>query len=275
MRPSSVSVLTFFILTLLIAAVAGSAFIAHNISFVENTANPMNALILFAYILGGAVFLIILLFFYKGKKLFLFVELLLEFFTLQLFFAFSLPPIATFLLSSFFVVLRLFYPVLRQPLLIISSAIVGAILGSSLDWFPAVLLASLLSVYDYAAVFLTKHMVFLAKELSKRGAAFSISSSPFSRPAIIEERTAHHAVRQKSGVLELGTGDLVIPSMIAVSFLKISTGLSMFSILGSIAGLAILFEHLEKKHGFWPALPPVVGGAFILSLFYLLLSHFF
>jgi len=65
---------------------------------------------------------------------------------------------------------------LTQDVAILLSIIgVGALLGASLGFLPALILLGLLAVYDVLAVFQTKHMVTMAKEIVKQKLAFTMA----------------------------------------------------------------------------------------------------
>jgi presenilin-like A22 family membrane protease len=68
--------------------------------------------------------------------------------------------------------------------------------------------------------------------------------------------------------IELGTGDLAIPAMLIVSALKISFWHGIFAMLGATIGMSLLFFFIEKKKGYWPALPPIVFFALLMLLIY-------
>ncbi len=267
MRQVTLLMIASFLFVQLAALAIGSRFIAERVSVVENPADPANAGIFFAYVLFSAVMLLLVLKFYSGKLLFLALEFLLLFFSLQIVFSLVVgATIAATVAALGLSLARFAFPRVRALFLLAASAVVGALLGASLDVVPAVLFSALLAGYDVVAVFYTKHMVTLARELSDRGAAFSI------RIAEGGEKKTKNAVDdrpagKKSGAgkeveaIELGTGDLVIPAMLHVSALKLSLVHAAASFAGGVLGLAFLFYVLEKQRGYWPALPPIVFGA--------------
>jgi len=248
MRRVSILLLSSFAIVLSVALFAGWNFISQKVSIVENPADLQNAAFFFAYILVATMLLILLLKFYKGNTLFRAVELLLEFSAIQVFLAIFANAIVSAAGALALVAIRFFNERLKTPFLMFATAIVGALLGSSLDLLPAMLLAWLLAAYDYYAVFHSKHMVFLAKQLGQRQAAFAIS------------------LKHKKESVLLGTGDFVMPAMLAVSALKISSLAAFSTAFGAFAGLAILVWHMEKNKGYYPALPPIVAGATVLFL---------
>lgn len=253
LRPVIPKTIAIFFLVQLAALLAGTQFQEQNVSVVDNPASTDNSLYFFATIVVFAVILLAILKFYKGKLLFLLLELAMEFTAVQLLVSLFASGITPALIAIATVILRLALPQTRQPLLMVTIAIVGGLLGSSLDIFPAALLALLLAGYDVIAVFYTKHMVTLAKELTNRQAAFSLK------------------ITQEKDKLELGTGDVVIPAMLIVSANRIGntavvisnntfTWPALVGLAGAVIGITALLFYLEKKKGYWPALPPITVG---------------
>jgi presenilin-like A22 family membrane protease len=283
-----------FLFVQLLALAVGSEFIAQKISVVKDSADNNNAIFFFGYVLFSAVVLLLVLRFYSGNLLFVFLEFVLLFFSMQILFSLVVDSELVAAGAALLVtLLRFKFPYIRALLLLLASAVVGALLGSSLDIVPAVILSALLAGYDVIAVFYTKHMVTLAKGLSARGAAFSIQitaekkiearTKAVVRPAlklpkgdaaysrgIATKVSAPTTDRERDSVetIELGTGDLVIPAMLLVSALKLDgVGTlplhAIAAFAGSVLGIAGLFWVLERQRGYWPALPPLVFGALL------------
>lgn len=253
MKPIITKTLALFTLVQIAALFAGLKFTEQQISLVENSASADNSFYLFGTIVAFAVILLIILKLYKGKLLFLFLELAMEFTAVQIFTSLFTTGITPALVAIAAVILRLLLPQFRQSILLATIAIVGGLLGSSLDIVPAAILAILLAGYDVVAVFYTKHMVALAKELTHRQAAFTIK------------------VIQEKDKLELGTGDIVIPAMLIVAANRVGSQMfqingsavsiaAIFGMVGAVIGIAALLFYLEKKKGYWPALPPITLG---------------
>jgi hypothetical protein len=139
-------------------------------------------------------------------------------------------------------------------------------------------------------------MVTMAKELDSRDAAFALTFG--SRDAASREagKPAFDFVplklnggnaspkgksKEKRGVLakppgkpgsfiQLGTGDLVVPAILAVSGLRESIVLAVAIAFGALVGLFVLFEFMERKRGYWPALPFIIGFATVaMGAYYL------
>ncbi|MEK6954418.1 MAG: presenilin family intramembrane aspartyl protease [Candidatus Micrarchaeota archaeon] len=285
MKTGSFYILLSFINVQLLAIIVGWLFILAQVSVTKDPSDVGNSAFLFGYILAAAVGILVLLKFYKGKMLFYLLELSMVFVSFSIFFA--LMPFPDLVLPGDFaiswalilgiaaVVLRVIYPSYKNIFLLFASAIVGALLGASLDILPAAILAMALSVYDVVAVFYTKHMVTLAKELGEREAGFSITFPSDLKGKILPKKQADRLKKMYTkkvlGAVELGTGDLAIPAMLVVSALKIGFWYSMAAALGATFGISLLFFYIEKKKGYWPALPPIVFFALLaMSLYYIL-----
>ncbi len=219
----------------------------------ENPEDIENAIGLIAYILASTVLFLILLYFFKGALIFKILETFVVFMTSALVFSMFFPS-AEFVLAILLVSTRIFLSkslLLRNMSATISVAAVGAIIGTHLGVFPVLLFIILLSIYDFIAVFKTKHMVTLAKGITKKNLAFTF--------AIPSPELEHQ--------FELGTGDMVIPLTFAASVMNASaiSGVSypMYLIpgamilLASLAGLLWTIDYSSKNVGkALPALPP-------------------
>ncbi len=263
------SVLLFvFVAGQALALAVGWQFILQQLSVVENPDDVGNAVNFLAYVLVAAVVLLLVLKFYSGKLFFQALEFGLIFFSTFLVMGLFADGDTAMLLGVAAGAVRFFRPSARYYLIIFSASVAGALLGASLGILPAVAFAALLSIYDFLAVFHTKHMVALAQGLSSRGANFSVKITAPASPAKIGGSKASKGNKNK-GVLptesiELGTGDFVIPSMISVSAIKLSLLQAYAAFAGSVLGVLVLLWFLEKRRGYFPALPPIVGGSLLL-----------
>ncbi len=256
MRVLLTKVFLLFVFVQLLALSIGTIFTAQAISVVENPASTDNSFYFFGIIILFAVILLVILKYYHGKLLFQILELAMQFTAVQILANNFVNELIATGIALVTIAVRLKWKETKQFFLLITVAVVGALLGASLDVLPGAILAILLSTYDVIAVFYTKHMVTLAKKLTKQEGAFSIK------------------VQEKKEKLELGTGDLVIPAMLIVSANKIGvkiietqfgwlTSPSLAALIGACIGIAALLVFLEKHKGYWPALPPITIGTLI------------
>ena len=185
-------------------------------------------------------------------------------------------------------------PWLRNTTTIISSIGMGIIIGMFGFSFGYFLMA-LIAVYDYVAVFITKHMQVMARALASRNLSFLIGSSDISlvpentiprrdrpdamkaaaelgkRNPSIEKFVKAGAVPMVSQVM-LGAGDLAIPLMLAVSA-YISFGdffVPLVIACGAAAGVLGTMYLLKKYMVPLPAIPPLfafINAALAIALF--------
>ncbi|MEM0475980.1 MAG: presenilin family intramembrane aspartyl protease [Candidatus Norongarragalinales archaeon] len=242
LRSVSLRLIAIFAIAQAIALFAGAQFIAQRVSVVQDSASVANSAFLFAYVIGATLLMLVLIKYYKGSKLFLLFEYLLIFSTVELFAAMFVGELLALTAAALVVSVRFALPRARNASLVLAIAVVGGLLGASLDLLPAAVFAGALACYDVIAVFYSGHMVTLAKALSKRGAAFAVH------------------LRDGKESIQLGTGDVVIPGMLSVSAAKIAPAAGAFGLLGSLLGLIAIIVVLEKFKGYWPALPPIVFG---------------
>lgn len=165
---------------------------------------------------------------------------------------------------------------LRNTLAILSTASVGLVIGLSLDFNSVIIFLTILAVYDLVAVFITKHMITLATELSKKQTSFSVASQQFIpkkefKEVVVEATSTNLPVYVSR--IELGSGDLVAPLTLAVaSFrLKFSLVQPLFVVIFSSFGLLLTIFILIKYKRPLPALPPL----FIFSSLGLITSLLF
>jgi presenilin-like A22 family membrane protease len=155
---------------------------------------------------------------------------------------------------------------------IISGAGVGSLLGASLGVLPAVVFMLILSAYDFVSVFITKHMVYMAKALTERPTAFTIAAPPNLKSLTSTGMRRTRKSSKTVHVFQLGVGDMVIPLMFAVSVLN-SFGVvnAVASIIGAAVALFGLIYFMSKKPRPLPALPFITFGTFAAFLLSMLL----
>ncbi len=217
--------------------------------FTENPDDPINALALIVGILFFTGVLLLFMKFFKGAGLFRILEIFVLFSATVIAASAFLPELA-FLFAVQLVALKLLFPknvFIRNVAAVVAIAGVGALIGVSLGVVPVLIFLILLSVYDFIAVFKTKHMVTLAKGISGRNLAFSV------------------ALPSKKHQFELGTGDLVMPLVFAVSVMKASQPLGFpnfvvpaaMVLVASLIGLLLTINYIRTRIGkALPALPP-------------------
>ncbi len=243
----------------------------------ENPENVENSLFLIVYMLliTGVIILMV-----KYKKVLLkVVETVAVFFASMVTFDFLFPITIFFIpvsiiISSILTAWKMLRPsVLNQNLaLIFSIAGAGAVIGASLGVFPVLVFIAIISVYDFVSVFLTKHMVYIAKEITKTPTAFTAAFPyKFEKPKKVVLKGKK--ITKKFHVFQLGGGDIAIPLIFSISAFR-TYGLiqAVFSILGSIISLSLLIYYVTKRPGTaLPAIPWISCGmlaGFIVSMMF-------
>ncbi len=167
---------------------------------------------------------------------------------------------------------KFFDPRLRNATATLSSTGVAVMFGMFLTFTDAIIFMIVISIYDYVAVFITRHMVTLASEFGKRKMSFSVAS---------EERVVERArvimpsgkvkekLEEKTELLELGTGDIAIPLAFNIVVFKTvfpynpAAAMSGYIVMStfSLLALALLLVYVKKNRLFLPALPPILLGS--------------
>jgi presenilin-like A22 family membrane protease len=238
----------------------------------ENPESLGNPLILFVYMMVSTVGILLLVKFWKPSIRGL--EAFVVFFSSWITFDFLFPvAIGYFSLGLFLAILLTLWKFFRPTILsqnvaaVVSGAGVGAVLGASFGIVPSLLFLVILCIYDFVSVFITKHMVILAKALTKTPTAFTIASPhKFKKATFVGIKGR----KKKVHVFQLGVGDIVIPLMFSISLLRNFPALnSLFTIAGSTIALLLLIYFMSKKPRPLPALPFISMGTlsgFIISM---------
>ncbi len=150
---------------------------------------------------------------------------------------------------------------LHNLILILTLPGIAALLGASLNPWTAVLILIIMSVYDYVAVYKTKHMVRMAKAMISGRAIFAMIFPEHWHGFKSHLNEAHPG----EGFMMLGTGDFVFPLIMATSAYAISPVAAW--LVFSFALLGLLLMHLifisQKIRRPMPALPPLAAFAII------------
>ena len=258
--------ITIFLITQAVGLFVASNLIAQDVHATivnDNPEDPINTIGLMAYILAFTAVLLIVIKFAKGKFSFVFLklfELLAVFGTSWIVFAifagyFASPESADLIgfgIAAIIIALRLAFwkkLLLRNFATMIAVIGAGALIGVSLGIIPVIIFIIALSIYDFIAVFKTKHMVSLAKAITDKNLAFTV------------------AMPTKEHQFELGSGDLVIPLVFASAALSSSSIIAaIFVLAGSLIGLLITIDYSSRHVGkALPALP--LQGIFMIAFF--------
>ena len=147
------------------------------------------------------------------------------------------------------------YVWLHDLVLILTLPSIAALIGVSLNPWAVVVLLMVMSVYDYVAVYKTKHMVKMAKAMITGRAIFAMIFPEHWHGFKFPVSEAHPG----EGFMMLGAGDFVFPlimasSTFALNFFAPWLVLS-FSLLGLLIMHLIFFSQKIRKP--MPALPPL------------------
>jgi presenilin-like A22 family membrane protease len=156
---------------------------------------------------------------------------------------------------------------------------------------------ALLAIYDFIAVFITKHMIAMGNAAASMNLALLVGTVeaeaiPTSQLSAAERKDAprfRSAFQKNPELLKdldrrkmvpivaprlLGNGDLATPAMVAVSAYKVigSFTLSLVVVVGATAGLIATFYILSKYRRPLPAIPPLFIGILLSIAVYSLAS---
>jgi len=152
--------------------------------------------------------------------------------------------------------------------IILGIAGMGATLGLRLEPFTVAVLLVVFSFYDFIAVYKTKHMVKMAKEMIEHRAIIALVVPQ----NISGFKDGLGELNKKGKFLILGGGDIAFPLLLSVSLISYSLSSSLivgcFSILGLSISFFIFTTQKTKKP--IPALPPIALFSilgFLISLF--------
>lgn len=179
----------------------------------------------------------------------------------------------SFILSLILAVIYNFYPYVwfHNIILILTLPGIVSMLGASFRPQATIIFLIFMSIYDYIAVYKTKHMVVMAKAMI---AGRAISAMIF--PEHWRGFKSHlNDVRPGEGFMILGTGDFIFPMIMATSAYAISAATAWIVFAASLFGLLLM--HLifisQKVRRPMPALPPLAAFA-ILGFLIAVIFHF-
>ncbi len=153
--------------------------------------------------------------------------------------------------------------------MILAMAGAGSVLGLTFTPEVIVILLIIFSIYDFIAVYKTKHMVEMAKEMIESRAILGLVVPP----DLASFKQNLKQVKPGGKFMVLGGGDVVFPLLLCSSL--VSSGIlnslivALFSLIGLLAGFLFFISQKQKKA--IPALPPIalfsIIGYFITKLF--------
>ena len=231
--------------------------------FAEDSNSIWNAAYLFVSIMIMTAIILLLMRLRKRKQTLWALEALAVFVTSMIVFEIFFGETIGLFLSICVLLWRFTFRksvLFRNFVGMIAIAGAGGLIGLSLGIVPIVAFITALAIYDLIAVFGTKHMVAIGKEVTKENFAFTI------------------ALPTREHQFELGNGDLVIPLVVASSTLVNGPFNNNFIVAGfvlaaSYVGLAISIQSVSVLKQPLPALPPqvvlmliILGISFMLGI---------
>jgi len=151
--------------------------------------------------------------------------------------------------------------IVHDLLVIMGIAGAGSLLGLSFIPELVILLLIIFSIYDFVAVYKTRHMVKMAKEMLRSGAIVGIVI-PESLRGFKEDV---NEVTPGEEFMILGGGDIIFPLVLCASLIPESLVgaliVAVFSLLGVLSSYWIFTSQRIRKP--IPALPPIALLSFI------------
>jgi presenilin-like A22 family membrane protease len=168
----------------------------------------------------------------------------------------SYSEIAGYFIGIVIAARKLLFPMERNNMYgMVVSAVIGALFGIMLGLEAILLFGALMVAYDFIAVFLTKHMMEIAKAVITNNVSMVVTVA---RPGAEADFRENKDI-EKSKRLDLGTGDLFMASAMVVCAMKYGN-MVWFALLFSFIGFLATMEALRILRRPIPALPTIVGS---------------
>lgn len=169
-----------------------------------------------------------------------------------------LPPIDLLFTLSVVLIFVFVRNVISHNLgVLLGIAGIGSVLGLSILPKTAVLIMIVLSFYDIVAVYITKHMVRMAKDMMEAGAIFGFIIPAEVRGFFSKKHEVHSQIGERFMIL--GSGDVGLPVILASSMVQYTVSGAMIVAVFSLAGLFV--THLifinQRERKAMAALPPI------------------
>jgi len=188
------------------------------------------------------------------------------------------------ILSILFALLLAYYKIYKREIIVHNLTEIFIYPGIIILFLPIVniiiviALLLLMSIYDFIAVFRTKHMQQMAKFMIKDIRAFTgimlpyLSKKEKDRIVVLKDKKrAKRDIKVRVNLAVLGGGDIAFPMLFSsVVFLSYGLASSIFIIAFATIALFALLS-LGEKGKAYPALPPIAIGSLIGFLISLLI----
>ncbi len=236
-------------------------FSSYNIKSNATTYSQTFRILYMFYILAVLIFttwIIIILIKHNLSNIVYWLFIIISSLILLEFFAFILAPLLAIITTIILIVYYVKYAgtIGRDIINIILFISISSFLSLTLGFLASIILTAIIAVYDYIAVFKTKHMITLVEGMDKNAYIGSIILM---------------AKKLKRRIM-IGGGDLVFPAILFTSTaIYFSLEASYFTLLGAIIGLAVLIFFGKKKR-FYPAMTFIGPSELIMLGLYILIS---
>lgn len=155
--------------------------------------------------------------------------------------------------------------------IVLGVAGIGSVLGLSILPKTVVIIMIVLSFYDVVAVYITKHMVSMAKNMMEAGAIFGFIIPSEIKGLFLNKQEAQAQMGEKFMIL--GSGDVGLPVVLVSSMVQYGVVgaiiVAIFSLVGLLATHLIFVNQKERKP--MAALPPIATMSIIGYLLVLFL----
>lgn len=175
----------------------------------------------------------------------------------QIIFGLLMPDFWAMFCAALLVIIRFLHPsVLTQNLvMILAIAGIGAVIGLSLTTISVIIVLMVLSVYDFIAVYKTKHMVKMAKQMMQQRVllAYIIPQTITGFKGDLKD------VKIGGRLFILGSGDVVMPLVAVAAMSRFSLAHALVVLLFAFLGLLLmhLIFNLQRIRRPMAALPPI------------------
>lgn len=175
----------------------------------------------------------------------------------QIIFGLFMPDFWAMFCAALLVIWRFLHPsVLTQNLaMILAIAGIGALIGLSLSIASVIIILMVLSVYDFIAVYKTKHMIKMAKRMMKQRLLLAF--------VVPEGLTGFRGrladIKPGGRMFVLGSGDVVMPLVAVAAMAHLGLAHSLLVMLFSFLGLFFMHAIFSSQKIRRPmaALPPI------------------
>ncbi len=150
-----------------------------------------------------------------------------------------------------------------NAVMVVGIAGIAASIAPALAVNAILIVFTVLAFYDIVAVYSTKHMVTMFRDLASRGVILAFVLTPGCH--LLGEAADP---KLQGRMMVLGTGDVALPAMLAASAFRINPAHGIAAALGAMAGFLLmffLFTHQGRRRPM-PALPPIALGSIVFYL---------